>query len=333
MNKNKNLAVFVSLLIIIGLFVIVGWVWLTPAPTMVQGEVEARQIKVASKIPGRIESMLVKEGQKVTKGQQLMLLDGPEIRAKLQQAEAAKMAAGAQSKKAQNGARKEQIAAAYNMWQKAKAGAELAQKTFERVNRLFSEGVLPEQKRDEAETQYKAAKVTEEAALAQYEMAKSGARYEDKEAAQALVNKADGAIAEVEAYLKETQLAAPIDGEVADLIAEQGELINTGFPVLTLVDLNDIWVTFQLREDMLAKIRQGDEFEAEFPALGMQKVRLKVTYLKALGDYATWRATHTMGDFDQKTFEVQARPVSAVNGLRPGMTALVNWDEFKPLNR
>ncbi len=333
MNKKRNISVFVSLIVIMSLFVAVGWTLLTPPPTYVQGEVEATQIRVASKVPGRIETLLIKEGQTVQKGQQLIQLESPEIQAKMRQAEAARKAAKAQDKKAVNGARKEQITAAYNMWQKAKAGAEFAKKTFQRIEKLHNEGVIPAQKRDEAEAKFKAAVVTEQAAKAQYELAESGARYEDKQAAAALVQQADGAIAEVEAYMNETRLAAPISGEIAEIIAQTGELVSTGFPIVTIVDLEDIWVTFNLKEEMLSKMRKGDVFEAKFPALEQQSIKLEVTYLKALGDYATWRATSALGGFDQKTFEVRARPLEKVEGLRPGMTALIDWDNYKKLNK
>lgn len=301
---------------------------LTPPTTYLQGEVEATQIKVASKVPGRIQNLLVKEGDVVTSGQLIFELESPEIQAKMKQAEAARSAAKAQDKKAMNGARKEQISAAYNMWQKAKAGSEFAQKTFDRIDRLHKEGVIPTQKRDEVEAKLKAAVVTEQAAKAQHSLAESGARYEDKQAAAALVQQADGAIAEVEAYMNETKLVAPIAGEIAEIVAFKGELVSTGFPVVTIVDLSDNWVSFHLKEEMLSKFRKGDTFEVTFPALGTQKVELKVSYIHALGSYATWRATSTMGDYDQKTFELRARPTAKVEGLRPGMTALLDWSNL-----
>ena len=214
------------------------------------------------------------------------------------------------------------------MWKQALAGADLAEKTFHRVGRLFDAGVLPEQKRDEAEAQWKASSEMEQAARATYEMALAGTREEDKTAATAVVAKAAGAVSEVEAYLKETELTSPISGEVAELIAERGELVSPGFPILTLVDLSDVWITFNLREDLLPQIRMGSTMVGEFPALNGRLVPLSVNYISALGDFAVWRATKASGDFDLKTFEVRAVPLERVEGLRPGMSALVDWGQF-----
>jgi len=305
---------------------VAGWFLLKPPPLIVQGEVEATQVQVASKIFGRIESLAIREGEIVKKGQLLATIDSPEIRAKMQQAEAAQKAAGAQREKAYTGARSEEIRMALNVWQRAKAGAELSQKTYERIRRLQRDGVVPAQKLDEAEAQWKGAQRAEKAARATYDMALAGARKEDRTTASALAEQASGALAEVEAYLGETRLLAPIDGEVADIIPERGELTSPGYPIVILVDLGDIWVTFNLREDLLSKIRMGSLLPARFPALGNKETYLKVNYITALGDFATWRATKATGDFDLKTFEVRAIPVRSLEGLRPGMSAVVEWE-------
>jgi HlyD family secretion protein len=300
-----------------------------PKPLEVQGEVDATQVKVASKIVGRIDSLPVHKGDEVKKGQLLFSLKSPEIEAKLEQAHAALAGAKAQNDKAITGADKEDIEAAYDAYQKADAAVELAHKTFDRLNNLYKEGVIPAQKKDEAETQLKAATETAKAANQIWMKAKKGTRPEDKETAKSLVDKAEGMISEVESYLKETSIYAPIDGEVADIIAESGELVNAGYPVVTIVNLEDCWVSFNLREDLLADIRMGSVFTAKFPALDNKYAELKVTYIHPLGNFATWNATKTSGDFDMKTFEVHARPVGKIGGLRPGMSALVNWKEVK----
>jgi HlyD family secretion protein len=298
-------------------------------PLEVQGEVDATQVKVASKIIGRIDSLPVHKGDEVRKGQLLFSLKSPEIEAKLAQARAALAGAQAQNSKAINGADEEDIEAAHDACLKADAAVELARKTFDRLNNLYKEGVVPGQKKDEAETQLKAATETANAANEVWMKAKKGTRSEDKEAAKSLVEKAEGMISEVESYLKETSIYAPIDGEVADIIAESGELVNAGYPVMTIVNLGDCWITFNLREDLLADIRMGSRFYAKVPALDNKPVELRVTYIHPLGNFATWNATKTSGDFDMKTFEVHARPVGKVEGLRPGMSALVNWKEVK----
>jgi len=297
-----------------------------PASLVVQGEVDATRIDVASKVPGRVSEVFVTRGDRVEKGQPLFVIDSPEVRARVMQARAAVEGANAQLTKANRGAREEEVRVARNLWNKAQAGLVLARKTHVRVEILNADGILPAQKLDEAVARMEVARQSAEAARAAYEMAEKGARQEDKEAAQALVNKAAGALAEVTAWEEETRLYAPRAAEVSDIVVDPGELAATGCPVVTLVDLSDVWVTFNLREDLLAKIRMGCTLRARIPALGGREVDLKVNHIAALGAFATWHATKATGDFDMKTFEVRAVPPSAVDGLRPGMSAVVNWD-------
>ncbi len=333
MNKTKGFIVAGALGLLL-LFVIYAIVIVSrPVPLEIQGEVEATQIKVASKLIGRIDSLAVKKGDEVVPGTLLFTLASPELEAKYSQASAVRQAAGAQKDKAYNGAQKEDIQAAFNSWQTALAAADYAKKTFTRVQNLYKEGVIPEQQRDEAETKMKAASEMENAAHSLYQKAKNGARFEDKEAAGALVLQAEGVMSEVSSYLSERRIFAPVKGEVANILAERGELISAGYPVITIVDLADVWVTFNLREDLVSDIHKGSIIKAMFPALGMKEIALKVTYLNALGDFATWNATKTRGDFDLKTFEIQAVPIEKTAGLRPGMSAIVNWDQVKKANK
>jgi HlyD family secretion protein len=329
MNRTKRYLISGGLGLLL-LFIVYAIIIVSlPVPLEIQGEVEATQIKVASKLIGRIDSLYVKKGDEIVPGMLLFSLSSPELEAKYSQASAVRQAAGAQRDKAFNGAQKEDVQAAFNNWQTSLAAAEYAKKTFVRIQNLYKDGVIPEQQKDEAETKMKTAVETEKAARSLYEKARNGARYEDKDAAGALVLQADGMISEVSAYLVERRMMAPVKGEVANVLAERGELIPAGYPVVTLVDLSDVWVTFNIREDLLAAIRKGSVIPARFPALGMKEVALKVTYINALGDFATWNATKTRGDFDLKTFEIQAVPVEKTEGLRPGMSAIVNWDRVR----
>ncbi len=305
-------------LLVVGL-----WLSFRPAPVILEGEVEATEIDVAAKVPGRVDAVAVKLGQTVARGDLLFTLESPELRAKLAQAEGARDAAGALRRKADTGARQEEIRAAEQQWLRAKAAAELADVTLERVERLHQDGVVPRQRRDEAEAQARAARAAAASAQAMHEMAVAGAREEDKAAAAAVAAQAGGAVSEVEAYLAETRIEAPQAGEVAALLIDAGEIAPAGFPVVTLVDLNDIWVVFQIREDLLAGIGLGTELTGRVPALGNREVTFKVDYLAALGAYATWRATSASAGFDLKTFEIRARPVAPVPGLRPGMSVIV----------
>ena len=245
------------------------------------------------------------------------------------QATSAEEAASAQNQKALKGARAEQIAGAYEMWQKAEVGVKLAEKTYNRVQNMYSEGVVPAQKRDEAEANYQASVATAKAAKSQYDMAMNGAENEDKMAALAMVNRAKGAVSEVQSYLSETMLLSPIDGEVSDIFPKQGELVGSGAPIMNIVDLTDVWVVFNIREDLLSNIKMGTELEASIPALGNKTVKLKVDYIKAMASYATFKATKNNGGFDVKSFEVHARPVVAVEGLRPGMSLMVDYGKLK----
>lgn len=325
MNRTKGF-IIAGASALLFLFIVYAIVIVSrPVPLEIQGEVEATQVKVASKLTGRIDSLAVKRGDDVVAGSLLFSITSPELEAKYSQASAVRQAAGAQRDKAFNGAQKEDIQAAFNSWQTALAAADYARKTFSRIQNLYQEGVVPEQQKDEVETRMKAATETEKAAHALYEKARKGARPEDKDAAGALVMQADGVITEVNTYLGERRMMAPLKGEVANVLAERGELIPAGYPVVTIVDLTDVWVTFNLREDLLATVRKGCLIPARFPALGMKEILLRVNYISALGDFATWNATRTRGDFDLKTFEVHAVPVDNQEVLRPGMSAVVNW--------
>lgn len=323
------LIAFSTLLLVIALVSLAGWIVLKPEPIMLQGQAEATEVRVSGKIPGRIEKFMVSEGSKVNKGDTLVLINSPELDAKLLQANSAEDAANAQNQKANKGARAEQIAGAYELWQKAEVGVKLAEKTFTRVQNMFNENVIPAQKRDEAEANYQAAIATSKAAKSQYDMAINGAENEDKLAALAMVNRAKGAVSEVKSYLSETMLVSPINGEVSDMFPKQGELVGSGAPIMNIVDLNDMWVVFNIREDLLATISIGKEIEAVVPALGNKTVKLKVNYIKSMASYATFKATKNNGGFDVKSFEVRAIPVTQVEGLRPGMSLMVDYEKLK----
>ncbi|MDF9829730.1 HlyD family secretion protein [Parabacteroides sp. PF5-6] len=328
MGKNKKfkmsnmMLAFIAVLVVIGLIALAGFFLLTPPDDVILGQAEATQVRISGKVPGRIVSYRVDEGDKVMAGDTLVFIDTPEVEAKLQQAEAAQAAAEAQSAKARKGARVQEITGAYELWQKALAGVDIAKKSYDRVQNLYDKGVMSAQKRDEAEANYNAMVATEKAARSQYDMAKEGARQEDKMAAEALVRQAGGAIAEVESYVSESILLSPINGEIAERFPQVGELVGTGAPIMNVVDLNDLWVTFSVREELLKTIRIDSELNAFVPALD-KAVRLKVYYLKDMGTYAAWKATKTTGQYDSKTFEVRARPMEKIEGLRPGMSVVM----------
>lgn len=307
---------------------IIGWVGYSfyqayqPQPVKLQGQIDAQQYSISSKVPGRIDEVFVRKGDSVEKGELIFSLLSPEIDAKLEQAKAGQKAAGALAKQAENGARTQQIQAAKDQWLKAKAAADLMDKTYQRVNNLYNDGVVAEQKRDEAKTQWQAAKYTESAAFQMYQLAREGARDETKVAAAQKALMAAGAVAEVEAYAKDTQIHSWFNGEVSQVLLSSGELAPQGFPVVTVIDTKDAWAVLNVREDMLKHFDKGSQFEAYLPALD-KSLTFQVTHIAVMGDFATWRSTDAAQGFDLRTFEVEARPVDTSETLRMGMSLVV----------
>ena len=320
-HKNIMLAVlgFAAVVMIVA---VIGLLAIDRDPDMIQGQVEVSEYRVSSKVPGRILELRVKEGDYVKAGDTLAILDAPEVRAKMEQAQSAENAAAALELKAQNGARKEQIQGAFSVLQQAKAGFEIAEKSYNRVQRLFDEGVMSAQKRDEAFANYKAMEAQMKAAQSQYDMAVNGARMEDKMAASAQVGRAKGAVQEVNSYIHETVQIAQKEGEVTDIYPKVGELVGTGSPIMSIAMMDDMWGSFNIREDQLNGMQVGTEFSVFVPAFN-KEVKMKVYHLKDQGSFAVWKATKANGQYDLKMFEVKARPVEKLDGLRPGMSLVI----------
>jgi HlyD family secretion protein len=320
-HNNILLAVagFIAVVIIVA---IIGFLALDRDADVIQGQVEVTEYRVSSKVPGRILELRVKEGDYVKAGDTLAILDAPDVRAKMEQAQSAESAAAAMELKARNGARKEQIQGAFSVLQQAKAGFEIAEKSYLRVQRLFDEGVMSAQKRDEAYANYKAMEAQMKAAQSQYDMAVNGARQEDKLAAAAQVGRAKGAVNEVTSYIHETVQVAQMEGEVSSIYPKVGELVGTGSPIMSIAVMQDMWGTFNVREDQLGDMQVGSEFSAFVPAFN-KDIKMKVYHLKDQGSYAVWKATKANGQYDLKTFEVKARPVEKIEGLRPGMSLII----------
>lgn len=323
-KKSYNLVIgVVALIAIILLIAVIGYFVSRPKPLVIQGEVEASEYRVSGKVPGRVEELYVKEGSIVHKGDTVVFIDSPEVKAKLAQANAAKDAAAAQKRKALNGARQEMITSAYELWQQAIVQKDVIEKSFNRVSRLYEQKVISAQKYDETKAKYDAAVAQEKAAKSQYDMAVNGARKEDKDAAEALVDAANAALQEVESYLGELYLTSPADGIVSETYPKPGELIGQGSPIITVTDLSDVWFTFNVREDYLHGMKQGDKITVKIPALDNKEYTATVTYISVLASYATWKATKETDMYDAKTFEVRAVPDNATDDMRPGMTAII----------
>lgn len=302
---------------------IIGEMTLSGSSDTIQGEAEVTEFRVSSKVPARILRLLVKEGDKVCAGDTVAILEAPDVTAKLQQAKAVEEAAVALNRKVEQGARPQQKQAVYEMWQKSIAALNIARKTYNRIDNLYKEGVISAQKHDEALAAYNAAKATESAAKAEYELTLAGAETEEKEISEAKYRQAQAAVEEVDSYVNETILTAIKDGVVSNIFPCEGELIGAGAPIMNIAYLDDLWVSLNIRENYLKNYNIGDTIDGYIPALD-KRIKMRVYYMKDLGTYAVWRATKSNGEYDIKTFEVRSRPLQRVKELRPGMSVIVD---------
>ncbi|MNU71515.1 Multidrug resistance protein MdtN [compost metagenome] len=323
--KKRRIGIVIGL--VLAVVVVVGlWLaWRTPAEQL-QGMADADAINVAAKITARLAELKVREGDRVAAGQVLFVLDSPEVAAKEQQAQGALEAARAVADKADEGARSEDIRAAQANWKRAEAGATLADATYQRVQNLFNEGVMTRQKRDEALAQARSSRELSNAARAQYDAALAGARDQDKRAAQGQVHQAQGAVAEVDAAREEVNGRAPIAGEISKRMSDMGELVPAGYPVFTLVDIDHLWVSVNLRESQMRGLKVGTRLRGNVPALD-RDAEFEVYFINPAGDYATWRATRQSSGYDVRSFEIRLRPVARIDGFRPGMSVLFGWPQ------
>lgn len=323
-RKEQSLLVAIGVAVVVTVVLaIAGFLLLKPTPEIIQGQAEASSVRVSGIMPGRIEKFYVAEGQTVHAGDTLVKIHSASVDAKLAQALAMQDAAYAQKQKADVGARKQVVAAAYDLWQQAKAALEIRQKTYERMESLYKQNVVSAQKRDEAKAAYDAASASENAARSQYELAKEGAQREDRMAATAMANAAKGSVQEVEAILNDQYLTAPCDGEIADIFPNEGELVSTGTPIMNVLKSDDKWLVFNVRETKLKDLAMGTEVAVRIPALDVKGVKATVYYIKDMGEYAVWRATKITGDYDSRTFEVRLRLNEPLKDLRPGMSAII----------
>ncbi|MCR5261855.1 MAG: efflux RND transporter periplasmic adaptor subunit [Candidatus Gastranaerophilales bacterium] len=327
--KNKIILIVLIVLITVVMAAVIGFAVKKNKSMIIQGEVETKNVNLSSKVPGRIKTINVEKGDFVKKGDVLLILDTPEIEAKYGQADAAVELAKSKELEVFNGARAEQRAIALNALNKAKSDFMLAEKTYKRLKNLNNEGVISNQKADEAYTMYKNAEQGVLIAQNNYNMIENGARYEDKLMASANVKRAESSKQEVNSYLDENEIKSPINGQVTEIIGEEGEVTGAGYPIITVTDNEDNWIVFNLREDLLPKIKIGTEFDVEIPALKEKKIRVKVNYISVMGNFATWRATKIRGDFDLKTFEVHAKPIQKNTDLRAGMSVITDWNKIK----
>lgn len=322
-NNKTLLAGLAAVISAVAIVALVGLFAIHPQKEQIMGEADANEYRVSNMVPGHIDQIFVSEGDYVKAGDTLAHIGSRQVDAKMVQAKAARSAASAQSRKARGGARDQQVQMAYQVWQKAKAAEDVYKKSYDRVKALHDKGVVSAQQYDEVNAKYRAAQADCAAAEQQYLMAKEGAQREDIAAAAALVDRAGGAVAEVQSYLDDSYLIAPVDGEVVELYTKLGDLVGTGSPVVSILDNNDNWFNFSVREDLLKDIRSGETVNVRIPALGNNTYACEVRKVQAMASYATWRATKTLGQYDVKSFDVKVVPYKKIEGLRPGMTAIL----------
>ena len=323
MNRKSLSIAFIVLLSAVVVITLIGQFTAHKPPIILQGQVEATEIRISGKLLGRIDSLLVREGDAVCEGDTLVVINSPIVEAQYRKTEALHRAIQEENRKVDRGTRRELVASAYQVWQAAKSQATLAEKTYERIQLLYSDSVVPRQRYDEAEAAMLTARATERSTYEQYRLAQEGLQREDREASRNLVEAAASSVDEVGALLVDARLTAPADGHVAGIYPKRGELVAPGAPIMTLVTLDDAYAVFNVREDLMPHIRMGKQFAVSVPALARTDVPMTVYYISPLGSFATWKSTKEVGSYDMRTFEIRLRPDIPVEGLRPGMTVLL----------
>ena len=324
-QANRSLLITVGIIVaVVAVIAIIGFCFMNKPAEIVEGQVEGTTVRISGKLPGRIVEFFVHEGDSVHAGDTLVRIHSAVAEAQLSQALAMEDVARQQNRKVDAGTRKQIVQGAYDIWQQAKAAATITKKTYDSMQRLFSEGVMTEQKRDEAKAAYDAAIAAENAAKSQYDLAVAGAQSEDKQSAAALVEAAAGGVDQVKAVLADAFLTSPCDGTIDQVYPEVGELVSLGAPIMSVLKADDRFIVFNVREEMLNELTMGKRMKVMIPALDKKEVEAEIYYIRDLGSYATWRATKTTGSWDSRTFEIKARPVEKVEHLRPGMSVIFN---------
>jgi HlyD family secretion protein len=301
------------------------WYLVRPVPLLVQGEVDATRLDIAARVDGRVGEVPVERGQNVDANAVLVRIDNPETLAKHDQTLAARIVAEAQLANIHAGTRAEVIAARKAALERAQSNLVLAQKTYDRVKQLAEHGNAPVARLDQAtDTLHESERAVDQAKSA-YEQAVNGYTKEEREIAAANVKKAIADIAAVQSIIDQMVVYAPVASQVYQRNVEPGEYVSPGVPLVTLIDLNDMWIHFDLREDLVKSVKVGDRFDVRIPALADRRITVEVKLIATKGEYASWRATRATGDFDLRTFSIRAYPVDKVPELRPGMSAYLDW--------
>ena len=294
--NNKTISItFIVILIVTVVVSIIGMLLMSRQPMVLQGQIEATEIRISGKLPGRIDSFLVEEGEWVKAGDTLVVINSPTIEAKYRQVNALEQVAQEQNKKIDAGTRRQIIATARQLWNKTQSDLTLAQPTYRRVLTLYKDSVVTEQRKDEVEAMYKAAQAAERAAYQQYQMAVDGAQSEDRTAARSLVDAARSTVDEVSALLVDSKLIAPEDGQIATIFPKRGELVAPGTPIMNLIVMNDVHAVLNIREDLMPQFKIGGTFKADVPALDKKDIEFSIYYISPLSSFDTWKSPSKQG--------------------------------------
>lgn len=329
-EKRANRTLLITMAVVMAavlVIAIIGFVFMNRPDRYIEGQVEGTTVRISGKLPGRVVEFYAHEGDTVKAGDTLVHIHSSIADAELGRAMAMEDVAASQNKKIDAGTRQQIINAAADLLRQAEAAQTITKKTYDRMERLFSEGVISEQKRDEAKAAYDAAVAATGAAKSQLSLAREGAQKEDKAAAAALVSAAASGVDQVKAVLEDSYLTAPFDGTIDQVYPEAGELVALGAPIMSLLRTDDRWVVFNVREELLNDLPMGSTIRVMIPALGKKEIDTKIYYIRDMGNYATWNSTKSTGSYDSRTFQIKARPVETVPNLRPGMSAIYNHPE------
>ena len=322
-SENRSLMTVMGIVVLAVIAIaIIGFVFMNKPPEIIEGQAEGTTVRISGKLPGRVMEFYVREGDTVAPGDTLVRIHSAVVEAQLTEAEAMQTVARAQDRKIDAGTRSQIVQAAADMLAQARAAESIAQKTYQRMQNLYSQGVISEQKRDEAKAAYDAAVAARGAAQSQLSLARAGAQKEDKQSAAAMVEAAGGGVSQVLALLADSYLTAPTAGTIDQIYPEPGELGATGAPIMNLLKADDRWITFNVREELLPELTMGKTISVMVPALGKKDIDVSIYYIRDMGSYATWQATKSTGDWDSRTFQIKARPTEKIPDLRPGMTVV-----------
>lgn len=287
------------------------------------GMVDAASVDVAAEFPGRLDSLLVEQGDTVKAGQLVAVLRSNEINAVKAQALSAIDAAKGQQELLTQGARPELIEATSKLYQISEEQYKLFSTTYDRMERLYNADVISGQEKDMFYFKYQAAKKEMETAKLNLQMLKNGTRPELLKTANAIVKQAEQAYELTKALGDNTKVYAPADGVISSLVTHQGEIVSIGYPMMTIEKKNSTLLRFNIRQDKANLLKLGAKASVRVPGCEPETFDVKVTSVSPTLEFANWVPSKDKGQFELRTFTIELKPenLSGIKGLRSGMTA------------